>query len=823
MHYGGVDQNSVMAGDNAAGSGGSCPRAAVGGNPRRRRRRARQRGSKGSNGVGAVRSQPPTMGRRRSRIARTARAAARQVLRNEGPRAAVGQRATIALGQVKTNTSGGVEVELTVPINPLLMRETQGPNTVGPIQMLASSYALWKLRWVKVFLKPLVGGSAVSGTIVRVSLNQSGEPGQNNWSGLGARRHVDVTPGKHGVFTLEARDIPGMRQGWFDTNPNGGMGKAIGGTLEVHTYGTTVSTYQAKPFTGPLFLVEITCHWDFANFQSQPGLLQMEVGTQTSSDAEKEKASVNAEAGGPIDILVDEKSKLGIATGKEPIALTRAGGEKPGNTIWLIVDSAVSAATHGFPPPFSWLAQAGWWFVKRIFGAPVTGDGKTKVRLRVYQNFEDAQNNRPCVATGPSASGEFPTEWTYYQLTGESAGLSPAVPTPVEFDVGPGPGPVPGVQSGYVRLMGEQVSYEPADAVNFASIKWYATETTSSVSGTGDLGLLVGSQFRGAGNIRYLKDPLMVQKQEDAVVPVYISQLQRLASVVQYQHGTKVPVAGVYGTSMVQFGPSGQAEGWMLQCYCVAEQDIKYAWMRSGRVWANLVTIQPDPATAANDGPSTGLIPKPVLVTREMSWASSGSPTFNISRGAHFLMTLMGENKDSVNQIPFEIPYGTPLWSRPDKATVTQITKFPQHAGFLLSPDYLVIKVQAKEEILPTIYESDEGDEESTDEEDCAGDWDVPPPDVLLCFSEEGEKMERKLRKFIIGDQERALAVQAAKPSRVYELFKASYQGYLVDGCSPPTARAAAVRDARELIEAKTRMTDGSGARSQLSSWSDFN
>nr|WFG79304.1 MAG: capsid protein [Astroviridae sp.] len=814
-----------MAGDNASGSNGNCPRGAVGGNTRRRRRRPRQRRSQRPNGVGAVRGQSLAVVRRRSRVARAARAAARQVIRNEGPRAAVGQRATIALGQVKTNTSGGVEVELTVPINPLLMRESNGPNTVGPIQMLASSYALWKLRWVKVFLKPLVGGSAVSGTIVRVSLNQSGEPGQNNWSGLGARRHVDVTPGRHGTFTLEARDIPGMRQGWFDTNPNGGMGKAIGGTLEIHTYGATVSTYQAKAFFGPLFLVEVMCHWDFANFQSQPGLLQMEVGTQTSEQSENEKATVDAKAGGPIDILVNENSKLGIVTGREPAALARVGGEQPGNTIWMIVDSAVSASTAIFPPPFSWLAQAGWWFVKRIFGAPMTGDGTKKVRLRVYQNFEDAQNNRPCIATVASGNGSVNTEWTFYQLTGESTGLSPAVPTPTTLDVLP---PIPNGPAlpvtGMVRLMGEQVSYEPSDALNFASIKWYATETTSSASGTGDLGLLVGSQYRTAGNIRYLKDPLMVQVQGSEVVPVRIEQLERQASVVQIQSNVKIPVAGVYATSMVEWGPSGQAKGWLLQCYCVAEQKIDYQWLRSGRVWANLVCIQPDPATSVGDQKSTGLIPKPVLVSREMSWGSSGTPKFTIANGAHFLMTIMGQDKDGANQLPFEVPFGTPLWSRPETATITPITQFPQHSGFLLSPDFLQMKVVAKAQPLPTIYEIDsEGDEESTDEEDCAGDWDVPPPDVLFHFSEEGERMDRRLRKIICDKEERALAVQAAKPSRPFEIYKASYLGYLTDGCSPPTARSAAVRDARELIEAKTRMTDGSGARSQLSSWSDFN
>lgn len=815
-----------MAGDNASGSSGNCPRGAVGGNTRRRRRRPRQRGSKRSNGVGAVRGQSLAVVRGRARVARAARAAARQAIRNAGPRPAVGQRSTIALGQVKTNTSGGVEVELTVPINPLLMRESSGPNTVGPIQMLASSYSLWKLRWVKVFLKPLVGGSAVSGTIVRVSLNQSGEPGQNNWSGLGARRHTDVTPGKHGTFTLEARDLPGMRQGWYDTNPNGGMGKAIGGTLEIHTFGATVSTYQAKPFAGPLFLVEVTAHWDFANFQSQPGLLQMEVGTQTSEQSENEKATVDAKAGGPIDILVNENSKLGIATGREPVALSRAGGEQSGNTIWMIVDSAVSASADIFPPPFSWLARAGWWFVKRIFGAPVSSGGTTQVRLRVFQNFEDAQNNRPCIATQNSADTPVPTEWTFYQLTGESTGLAPVAVTPVVADV-----VIPeenGPVTGSVRVTAEQRSYEPvSDAQFFTTIKWYAHETTSTYTGTGAIGINVGGVFVNAANVRYLVDPLMVQKQETRVVEVPLESLKEMTTVVQMQSGVKVPVGLVYAYSMVQFGPSGQADGWFLQLYCKATQVINYKWNLNGRTWANMVAIESDPKTVQGDGKATGLVPKPVHVVREMDWTATAVPQFTISSGSHFIMMLVGQDKISNDTLPFEVPSGVPLWSRPQSATITQITKFPQHAGFLLSPDWLQMHVVVKGKHMQQSFElydiDEEGDEESTDEEDCTGEWDVPPPDVLFHFSEEGEKMDRRLRKIICEKEERALAVQAARPSRPYEVFKASYLGYLTDGCSPPTARSAAVRDARELIEAKTRMTDGSGARSQLSSWSDFN
>lgn len=824
MHYGGVDQKSVMAGDNAAGSGSTRPRGTLGANTRRRRRRARQRGSQRPSGSVTVRVQPNNVGNGRARVARAARAAARRVLRNEGPRAAVGQRSTIALGQVNTNTSGGVEVELTVPISPLLMREATGPNTVGPIQMLASSYSLWKARWVRVQLKPLVGGSAVSGTIVRVSLNQSGEPGQNNWSGLGARRHIDVTPGKHGTFTLEARDLPGMRQGWFDTNPNGGMGKAIGGTLEVHTYGTTVSTYQAKPFTGPLFMVEVTCHWDFANFQSQPGLLQMEVGTQNSADAEKEKAIVNAEAGGPIDILVDEDSKLGIATGREPAALRRVEGGQTGNTVWMIVDSAVSASAAIFPPPFSWLARAGWWFVKRVLGAPVDSNGKKKVRLRVYQNFEDAQNNRPCIATSAATSTDpLSTEWTFYQLTGESTGLSPAATVPVMADVviPEQPGPV----SGNVRVLGMPITYENTNTTGYCSPEWYVYEDSATIQ-DGALGLLVGNKFLHINGIQYVKDPLVVQHQTTATVVVPFQQMKTIGNLWFQRSGSKHPVADVKAYSMVAFGPHGQADAWVLRLYCVMKEAAHYVWGTTGRVWKSIITVQADPDTTAGVNLSNGLIPKPMLTVREMSW--SGTPTrkpdHRLSSGAHILVTFIGVNKISNPSMPFEVPETAPTWAKPTTATVTQIDKVPEHSGFTWSPDYyhMRFEVEAAPE-LPIIREQDEGDVESTDEEDCAGDIDVPPPDVLHYYSTEGRRMERRLRDVIEDRQERALAVQAMKPSRPYQVYKVSLQQCLLDGCPPLSARRVAAEEARELIEAQARMTDGSGARSQLSSWSDFN
>lgn len=112
--------------------------------------------------------------------------------RTDGPKAAITQTATLTLGTLGTNGSGNLEIEGVAHLNPLLIKEKTAAAGAGPIQALASQYAMWRCLSLRVVLVPTVGASAVSGTVARTSLNQPGAPAQTTWSGLGARKHVDA-------------------------------------------------------------------------------------------------------------------------------------------------------------------------------------------------------------------------------------------------------------------------------------------------------------------------------------------------------------------------------------------------------------------------------------------------------------------------------------------------------------------------------------------------------------------------------------------------------------------------------------------------------
>nr|APA19845.1 capsid protein [Rodent astrovirus] len=291
---------------------------------------------------------------------------------------------TATLGTVGANQGKQVETELVMLMNPALTKETTGSNQFGPIQMYASTYAQWQVTRVHLKATPLVGASAVSGTVVRLSLNMTGAPTSSSWSALGARVHVDVTPGRTAVLKLNKRHFPGPKEGWYNCNTKGDPNMSIGGSIECHTLGKTMSTYQANQFTGDLFLLEMTAVWRFRNYAPQPGLLNMVRGEDTVT----ENLTVKAEADQPIELQIPATSRV-----------ARATGSASSEVIWQLVDTAINTITDNFPPPFNWLFKGGWFFIKRVANAPVASGNGPVATYRVYASIQDARADVPCIAT----------------------------------------------------------------------------------------------------------------------------------------------------------------------------------------------------------------------------------------------------------------------------------------------------------------------------------------------------------------------------------------------------------------------------------------
>nr|AKK25316.1 capsid protein [Dromedary astrovirus] len=304
--------------------------------------------------------------------------AIRRVPRRQGVGSrVVFQKINSTLGTVGSNGSEQIECEMTCLMNPATMKEATGSNSFTPLGIYASTYSLFRMTRCTVTLKPLVGDSAVSGTVIRVSWNPTSTPTQTSWSALGARKHIDVTPGKTGRFTLTARDLVGPKGGWFKTNTKGDPMMSFAGTIEIHTLGKTMSTYTNTEFNGGLFLAELETQWQFKDYAQQPGMLNLIKGE------DKSQARVEVADGGKLQLVVPGNSRM-----------ARASGSATSEIIWLVTDTIIQAGTS-LLGPFGWLIRGGWWLVKRAANAPVRRDGSAT--FDIYASISDARANMPCI------------------------------------------------------------------------------------------------------------------------------------------------------------------------------------------------------------------------------------------------------------------------------------------------------------------------------------------------------------------------------------------------------------------------------------------
>lgn len=313
------------------------------------------------------------------------------------------QKINTTLGTVGSNGSEQIECELACLMNPATMKEATGSNSFGPLGIYASTYSLFRMTRCVVKLKPLVGASAVSGTITRVSWNPTSTPTQTSWSSLGARKHVDVTPGNVGTFTLTARDLVGPKGGWYKTNTKGDPMMSFAGTLEVHTLGKTMSTYKNEAFTGGLFLAELETAWQFKDYSQQPGMLNLIKGEDT------QQAQIKTDSDGKLQLVVPQTSRM-----------ARAVTTTPSEIIWLVTDTVIQLGTNVIPPPFSWLIRGGWWLVKRAAGAPVRNGEMT---FDIYASISDARAGVPCITNTPNSDAIPVGGLHFQQVTPGNAGI----------------------------------------------------------------------------------------------------------------------------------------------------------------------------------------------------------------------------------------------------------------------------------------------------------------------------------------------------------------------------------------------------------------
>uniref|UniRef100_A0AAU7E204 Capsid protein n=1 Tax=Miniopterus bat astrovirus TaxID=3141885 RepID=A0AAU7E204_9VIRU len=317
----------------------------------------------------------------------------KKVKKLEGPKPAYRVRVSATLGHISGNNEHGPELKMSTFLHPSLVKGPDDGTEFGPLQAAAAQYGLWRCSSARVVMTPLVGPSAVSGTVERLSLNLTQTPSSTNWGGLGARKHMDAQAGTRHSIRFGRRDLAGPRDGgWWMTDTNAEGAQSAGPLIEIHGLGQTMSAYQNTPWKNELYIVELDGVWEFANYTANPSLGQLD------RKEEKADATISTNTAGEIEMtLANSPALLRFMDDQTAERATATQPAKPGEVIFQIVDTAASLASQFAPPPFGWLIKGGWWFLKKIVGA--AGDNSGEARFLVYPSLADAQNNRPAVST----------------------------------------------------------------------------------------------------------------------------------------------------------------------------------------------------------------------------------------------------------------------------------------------------------------------------------------------------------------------------------------------------------------------------------------
>nr|URG87086.1 capsid protein precursor [Caprine astrovirus] len=706
---------------------------------RRRRRRANQV---------SVRVLPTTVPTRRATPRRTP----------QGNRIVV-QKIVTTLGTVGSNGSGNIETELAVLLNPCTMKEATGSNSFGPLQIYASTYSLFSMRSLRLHLKPLVGSSAVSGTAVRMSWNPTNNPTQVSWSALGARKHSDTTPGKDGKFFLSARDLKGPKDGWYKTNTKGDPMLSFAGSLEVHTLGETRSTYQNGPFTGGLFLAELETVWAFKDYSQQPGLMNLVKGDST----------------GDATITTDDNGRIILRTPPSTALARAAAATSAAEIIWMVTDAVITAGASAFPPPFSWLLRGGWWFLKRIAGAPVRAGEETFV---VYSSINDARADVPCIADTANAEAVSVGQLHFQQITPGNTGISVDIPqTRVVYDQFYGMSEV-FVPSRVMRLKhGTQNEYIPG------YLDWnFLNDGTQNPS--------TGVAFKADGVIRATYNVYKVEFNQQVDVDMFRHKIPIYIVTTGNTNGVLVGVAVAKSYSQFAQNTTWRVDNFLMYATTTEGANYEQAWRVMSVNYPKGANWEVSMSVATKSGVVRAQFQQGSWYVLQFTcYAPSGYPVVR-------QFVCGGEVVGAVSNRTIE------LGSQNFPPTVLEgdDTLAPYYgAGFQFQPfrdgeinvsNTLAHTFEHEMERLEELVLNDTLEEPDMELE--PGDhYSDPPLSVLVVRPEAQDLYDMLVRTST--DRAARLAVNQIHPSDEYIRFGEMYHDALADGLSPPSARAYAL------------------------------
>ncbi|AEM05826.1 ORF2 [Mouse astrovirus M-52/USA/2008] len=312
-----------------------------------------------------------------------------------GPKPKFAVKVTSTLGTIGPNETDGPVLQLSSFLHPSLVKGKDDGTAFGPLQAAAAQFGMWRLSNLEIRFTPLVGGSAAAGTVTRASLNLSQTPSNTGWGGLGARKHHDLSIGRGSNWKLNREDLNGPRNGgWWCTDTNVEGNQSGGPLLEVHSLGTTTSTYKDAGYTGNLFIVELFGRWEFTNYNANPALGDL------SKTTEKVNAKIISDPEGVVQMQIQTPAGSKMRSiFADPTVKAEARGV--GEIIYQLVNTTADLVANAAPPPWNWLVRGGWFFLKKIASSSNGID-----TFNVYPSLADAQNNKPAISTQKNHNAE---------------------------------------------------------------------------------------------------------------------------------------------------------------------------------------------------------------------------------------------------------------------------------------------------------------------------------------------------------------------------------------------------------------------------------
>nr|AFW05401.1 capsid [Avastrovirus 2] len=311
--------------------------------------------------------------------------------KTDGPKVNDVMKTTVTIGTLSGQTGAGLNRQLRVPFNPLLMKSSEGLSST-PLSIRASCYELWKLLHVELVATPLSGYSNVVGSVGFMALTLNGlEANVDSIDSIKARRHVQMALGRPAKMRLTSRELAGPREGWWlvDTSqsPADSYGPAIDLLLAYKTENllNTTTAGQTATFTGTLWQIEVRVVYAFSTYNPKPGLQNLVA--QTLSTGKQVTVTTSLEDGSIIMTTTDQQL-LALLTPRAE------GDHKKGKsqTVWAIAGAAVDAAASVLGP-WGWLLKGGFWLVRKIFGGSALRNAAAQ--YQIYPSIEAAMSDQP--------------------------------------------------------------------------------------------------------------------------------------------------------------------------------------------------------------------------------------------------------------------------------------------------------------------------------------------------------------------------------------------------------------------------------------------